>query len=134
MDMRRMTALLVGLGGALAVAACGGSSDGGGGITVINGNIAYFVVRGPNNQDTLSVLQNNTAQLTGKALDASLNELSLVGDTVWVSRDPSVASVDAHGLATAKAVGTVWIIGTFTPKSSQVGFSDSVQFNSVGPQ
>lgn len=132
--MGRKTALLAAMGSALLVGACGGSGGSGGGITVINGNIAYFQVRGPNNQDTVNVLQANTAQLSGVALDASLNQLALVGDTVWTSRDPSIASVDAHGLATAKAVGSIWIVGTFTPKSSQVSFSDSVHFNSVGPQ
>ena len=130
--MRRMTALLVFLGSAVLISACGGSSAGNG-ITIISDSIAYFVVRGPLNQDTVSVLAGNPAQLQGAAFDAGLNPLALVGDTLWTSRDTTVATVDTHGLVTTIVPGSTWVVGSFTPKSSQLSYADSVLIKSLGP-
>jgi Bacterial Ig-like domain (group 2) len=134
MAMRRVTALLVGLASVLGIFACGGSGGGPGGITIISGSIAYFVVRATANADTVSVLAGSTAQLNGTAFDASLNQLALVGDTVWTSRDEAVATVDAHGLVTTLAAGSTWVVGGFKPKNSPTTFSDSVFVISQGPQ
>ncbi|HEX8725709.1 MAG TPA: Ig-like domain-containing protein [Gemmatimonadaceae bacterium] len=127
-----MTALLAGLGSALVISACGGSAPGNG-ITIISGSIAYFVVRNTSNQDTASVLAGNTVQLQGTTYDGGFNALALVGDTAWVSRDTTVAKVDAHGLVTTIVPGSTWVLGSFTPKGSQTAYSDSVLINALGP-
>ncbi len=129
--MRRMTALLLALGSAVWISACGGASAGNG-ITIISGSIAYFVVRTTANHDTASVLAGNPVQLQGAAFDAGLNPLALVGDTTWTSRDTTVATVDTHGLVTTIAPGSTWVIGSFTPKSSQLSYSDSVLIEALG--
>ena len=130
--MRRMTALLAALGSALLISACGGSTPGNG-ITIISGSIAYFVVRSTANQDTVSVLAGNPVQLQGVAYDGGLNAIALVGDTLWESRDTTVAKVDGHGLVTTIVPGSTWVIGSFVPKSSQLSYSDSVLIQSLGP-
>ncbi|MGH7690163.1 MAG: hypothetical protein ACREN3_11210, partial [Gemmatimonadaceae bacterium] len=82
--MRRTTALLAGLGSAVLIAACNvGGGNGGPGLTIVNGSIAYFIVRGNGNQDTLNVAFGNKTQLNGVTYDAGFNALALVGDTVW---------------------------------------------------
>ena len=123
--MRRMTALLAGLGSALVISACGGSAPGNG-ITIISGSIAYFVVRTAANSDTASPPPGKSVQLQGTTYDGGFNALALIGDTVWTSRDTTVAKVDAHGLVTAIAAGSTWVLGSFTPKNSQTAYSDSV--------
>lgn len=130
--MRRMTALLAGFGGALMLSACGGSG-GGNPITVISGSIEGFVVRATGNRDTASVLVGNTVSLSGTAIDGAGDPLALIGDTTWVSRDTTVATVDVHGLVTTRAVGNTWVVGSFTPKSSQTAYTDSVLVQSLGP-
>ncbi len=130
--MRRMTALLAFLGSAVLISACGGSSAGNG-ITIISGSITYFVVRSAANLDTVSVPAGHAVQLQGAAFDAGYNPLALVGDTLWISRDTAVATVDIHGLVTTIVPGTTWVIGSFTPKTSQLSFSDSVLIQSLGP-
>lgn len=130
--MRRMIALLAGLGSAVLMAACGGGGNGNS-ITIISGAIAFFVVRSAANQDTVSVLAGNPVQLQGVAFDGGMNPIALVGDTVWTSRDESVATVDAHGLVTTVVPGSTWVVGSFTPKTSQQSFSDSVLIQSLGP-
>ncbi len=131
--MRRLIALLMALGSVAGIAACGGTGGGGGGITVVTGGIAYFVVRATTKDDTVSVLAGNTAQLEGAAFDASLNPLALVGDTVWTSRDETVATVDAHGLVTTVAPGSTWVVGAFTPKNASKAYSDSAYIIAEGP-
>jgi hypothetical protein len=130
--MRRMTALLAGLGSALMIAACAGSTPGNG-LTIVSGSIAYFIVRSTTNLDTVSILAGNPVQLQGVTYDASYTELALVGDTAWVARDTTVAKVDAHGLVTTVAPGSTWVLGSFTPKNSQTAYTDSVLINALGP-
>ena len=130
--MRRITALLVALGSAMCISACGATAPGNG-ITIISGSIAYFIVRSAANQDTASIPAGHQVQLQGAAVDASLNPLALVGDTLWESRDTTVAKVDAHGLVTTVAPGSTWVLGSFTPKNSQVAYSDSVLIDALGP-
>ncbi len=130
--MRRMTALLAALGGALLISACRGTAAGSG-ITIISGSIAYFLVRTPTNQDTANVLAGNTVQLQGVAYDGGFNPIALVGDTVWTSRDTTIATVNVHGLVTTVVPGSTWVIGSFTPQSSQSAYADSVRVNSLGP-
>ncbi len=132
--MRRVTTLIIGLAGAATVAACGNGGGGGGGspIDITSGNIAYFVVRARANADTVQVLPGGQAQLTGAAYDGNLNPIALVGDTAWISRDTTVATVDVHGLITAVAVGNTWVIGAFTPKTSSTAYPDSVYVQVFG--
>ncbi|MDE3129394.1 MAG: Ig-like domain-containing protein [Gemmatimonadota bacterium] len=133
--MRRLTTLTILLASAAGVAACG---SGGGGadtpVTIVTGNIAYFIVSGPSSKDTLQVLPGGQVQLSGAALDGDLNPVALVGDTTWTSRDTTIARVDAHGLVTASAVGSVWVIGSFTPKASSTSFRDSALVQVLGTQ
>lgn len=132
--MRRMKALMIMVAGAGTVAACGGGSGGGGDtpVTIVTGNIAYFVVRGPANHDTVQAVSGNQVQLAGTALDGNLSPIALIGDTTWQSRDTTVAQVNAHGVVSTINVGSTWVIGSFTPKSSQTAFSDSVLIQVLG--
>lgn len=129
--MRRIMAILMLVLATVSIAACG---SGGGSTppTIISGGIAYFVVTASGNRDTVSILPGNTVPLSGVAYDASADPLALVGDTAWVSRSPSIASVDIHGVVTTVAVGSTWVVGTFTPKNSLTSYADSVFINVLG--
>lgn len=131
--MRRVSGCVAALAVAIGLAACGGTGGSGGGVTVVNGSIAYFVVRSSAGRDTVSVLAGSSIQLSGKAYDSALEELALVGDTTWVSRDTSIAKVDLHGVVSTSAVGNVWVLGTFTPKNSSFSYTDSALVQAIGP-
>lgn len=130
--MRRLTTLSILMASALTLAACGSGGGGGNPITVVSGGITYFVVRAPGNRDTVQVVPGGQSQLSGAAYDANLNPLALIGDTTWTSRNPSVATVDIHGLVTTSDTGSVWVLGSFTPKNSQTAYSDSVLIQVLG--
>jgi hypothetical protein len=130
--MRRMKAILALALSAVSLVAC---SSGGGGsppTTIVTGTIAFFIVRASNNRDSVSILPGNTVQLGGVTYDESLNPLALVGDTAWVSRNPSIASVDSHGVVTTIVIGSTWVVGSFKPANSQTSYADSVFITSVG--
>lgn len=133
MTMRRMMGLLAALASVVTIAACGSSGAGGGGVVILPGGITYFFVRAASNLDTVTVVAGQVTHLHGTAYDGSLNVLPLNGDTVWTSRDPSVAAVDAHGTVSTIAIGQTWILGMFTPKSSSTSFTDSALVVVLGP-
>ncbi len=133
--MRRLTTLAFLLASVAAVTACG--NGGGAGtmpINIVTGNIAYFVVRGPSNRDTVQVVPGGQVQLAGAALDGNLNPIALIGDTTWTSRDTTVARVDVHGLVTTMVAGSTWVVGSFLPKSTTTSFADSVLIQVFGQQ
>ncbi len=129
--MRRIAATLTLALATGAIAGCGGGSTSAP-PTIVSGGIAYFIVTAGAGRDTVAILPGNTVQLSGIAYDGSLDPLALVGDTVWVSRNPAFATVNAHGLVTTVAAGSTWVVGTFTPANTQTGFADSVWINVVG--
>ncbi|HVA57102.1 MAG: hypothetical protein WBQ26_09540 [Gemmatimonadaceae bacterium] len=129
--MRRMTAILTLILATVSIAACGGG-NGSTPPTIIGGGITYFVVTASNNRDTVSILPGNPVLLSGVAYDAAFDPLALVGDTTWVSRDTTIASVNTHGVVTSIAVGSTWVVGSFVPKNSSTSYADSVFVIVVG--
>ena len=87
-------------GSPIAVTATGGAAPG----PVVSTTVAPAI-------DTLTSLS-DTRQITASGRDASN---SLVGGTwTWVSRTPSVATVNASGLVTSLANGSTYIVATET--------------------
>lgn len=128
----RIAALTLLLGGAVAAAACNAGSTSPGGGTFNGGGVAYFVVLA-SGRDTVSGPPGAQAKVSGVAYDAALNPVPLLGDTAWVSRDTTIATVDTHGEVKLIATGNTWVVGTFTPQSSQVSYSDSILVTVLGP-
>ena len=64
----------------------------------------------------LGLVVGDTSTLTGVQLDSSGFAFGVL---TWSSRDTTIASVNAAGMVTARASGTVFIVG------SRLGFSDS---------
>ena len=133
MTMRRTMGLLAALASVVTIAACGGNGGGGGGVVILPGGVTYFFVRTANNLDTVSVVAGQMTHLSATAYDGNLNVLPLNGDTVWTSRDTSVAKVDAHGSVLTMAIGQTWILGTFTLKSPAASYTDSALVVVIGP-
>ncbi len=130
---RRIGALTLVLGGALAAAACNAGSTGPGGTgTITGGGVAYFVIQA-SGRDTVTGPPGSQSQVAGTAYDAALNPVPLLGDTTWVSRDTTVATVDVHGLVKLLATGNTWVVGGFTPQGSQVTYTDSIPVIVLGP-
>jgi hypothetical protein len=75
------------------------------------------VVRVAVNPSGKELFRNETATFTAKAYNSSNAEVS--STFTWVSQDPSIATVDANGLVTAKALGKTIITATASGISGQ---------------
>lgn len=95
----------------VALAACGGGSDGG---PTASDGVATVSLNAP----SLTMLVGQSDQLTATAKDASGNAVAGAPAATWTSSNFSVATVTSSGVVTAVVPGTTNITATISGKSA----------------
>src|SRR5712671_6747114 len=84
-------------------------------VVTVHPRIASLTISAP---VTPCVSDTLTAQFTATGKDSSGNTIPLIGTPTWTSTTPTVATIDATGLATAKVPGVSTIFATLNGVSS----------------